>query len=178
MTLQSPATLSIDSELPAFQQIKDYLIAQIHNGAWKEGDAIPSEAVLAAPGLPGAAQGLSEAWLPEEAGPREAPWLRVAQLWAARAQPQPSPPLQPAPGTKNAAPLVERLPLRASRVFRFGLGAGQWQQQPLPAGGPGASSRARKSPPKCFKECDASAPMAKQGPDRFLPSAANAASLP
>jgi len=47
MTLQSPATLSIDSELPAFQQIKDYLIAQIHNGAWKEGDAIPSEAVLA-----------------------------------------------------------------------------------------------------------------------------------
>lgn len=33
--------------LPIFQQIKDYLLAEIHAGNWKEGDAIPSEQVLA-----------------------------------------------------------------------------------------------------------------------------------
>lgn len=33
--------------LPAFQQIKDYLLAEIHAGTWKEGDAIPSEQALA-----------------------------------------------------------------------------------------------------------------------------------
>lgn len=33
--------------IPVFQRIKDYLLAQIHAGVWKEGDAIPSEAVLA-----------------------------------------------------------------------------------------------------------------------------------
>lgn len=34
-------------DTPAFQQIKDYLVTEIQNGAWKEGDAIPSEAALA-----------------------------------------------------------------------------------------------------------------------------------
>lgn len=33
--------------VPVFQQIKDYLLAQIHAGVWSEGDAIPSEQVLA-----------------------------------------------------------------------------------------------------------------------------------
>lgn len=47
MIKKAPSTLSDDSDLPAFQQIKDYLVAQIHQGEWKEGDAIPSEAVLA-----------------------------------------------------------------------------------------------------------------------------------
>ncbi len=31
---------------PIFQRIKDYLIAQIANGTWKEGDVIPSEQAL------------------------------------------------------------------------------------------------------------------------------------
>lgn len=35
------------SAVPAFQQIKDYLLAEIHAGHWKEGDAIPSEQALA-----------------------------------------------------------------------------------------------------------------------------------
>lgn len=35
------------SAVPAFQQIKDYLLAEIHAGHWKEGDAIPSEQELA-----------------------------------------------------------------------------------------------------------------------------------
>ena len=39
--------LNTDSEVPAFQQIKDYLLAEIQKGTWKEGEAIPSEAVLA-----------------------------------------------------------------------------------------------------------------------------------
>jgi GntR family histidine utilization transcriptional repressor len=34
-------------EAPAFQRIKDYLLAEIHAGHWKEGDAIPSEQELA-----------------------------------------------------------------------------------------------------------------------------------
>ncbi|HEY0847376.1 MAG TPA: histidine utilization repressor [Noviherbaspirillum sp.] len=33
--------------VPAFQQIKDYLLAEIHAGRWKDGDAIPSEQELA-----------------------------------------------------------------------------------------------------------------------------------
>lgn len=33
--------------VPVFQRIKDYLLAQIHAGHWKEGDAIPSEQELA-----------------------------------------------------------------------------------------------------------------------------------
>jgi GntR family histidine utilization transcriptional repressor len=32
--------------VPAFQQIKDYILAEIHAGHWKEGDAIPSEQAL------------------------------------------------------------------------------------------------------------------------------------
>jgi GntR family histidine utilization transcriptional repressor len=35
------------SDIPAFQQIKDQLLAEIHAGLWKQGEAIPSEAVLA-----------------------------------------------------------------------------------------------------------------------------------
>lgn len=33
--------------VPAFQTIKDYLLKEIQSGTWKEGDAIPSEAMLA-----------------------------------------------------------------------------------------------------------------------------------
>ncbi|GIZ51337.1 histidine utilization repressor [Noviherbaspirillum aridicola] len=36
-----------DIEVPVFQRIKDYLLAQIQAGHWKEGDAIPSEQELA-----------------------------------------------------------------------------------------------------------------------------------
>lgn len=36
-----------DGGQPAFQRIKDYLLAEIHAGHWKEGDAIPSEQALA-----------------------------------------------------------------------------------------------------------------------------------
>ena len=36
-----------DSDVPAFQQIKDHILAEIQKGVWKEGDAIPSEAALA-----------------------------------------------------------------------------------------------------------------------------------
>jgi GntR family histidine utilization transcriptional repressor len=39
--------LARDSDIPAFQQIKDHILAEIQKGTWKEGDAIPSEAVLA-----------------------------------------------------------------------------------------------------------------------------------
>lgn len=35
------------ASLPVFQRIKDYLLAEIHAGHWKEGDAIPSEQELA-----------------------------------------------------------------------------------------------------------------------------------
>ena len=40
--------LYMNTPLPAFQTIKDYLLLEIQSGTWKEGDAIPSEAVLAA----------------------------------------------------------------------------------------------------------------------------------
>jgi GntR family transcriptional regulator, histidine utilization repressor len=33
--------------VPVFQRIKDHLLAEIHAGRWKEGEAIPSEQVLA-----------------------------------------------------------------------------------------------------------------------------------
>jgi GntR family histidine utilization transcriptional repressor len=36
-----------DSDTPAFQQIKDHILAELQQGTWKEGDAIPSEAALA-----------------------------------------------------------------------------------------------------------------------------------
>jgi GntR family histidine utilization transcriptional repressor len=32
---------------PAYQQVKDHVLAQIHAGVWKEGDAIPGEEALA-----------------------------------------------------------------------------------------------------------------------------------
>jgi GntR family histidine utilization transcriptional repressor len=32
---------------PVFQTIKNYLLKEIQSGTWKEGDAIPSEAMLA-----------------------------------------------------------------------------------------------------------------------------------
>lgn len=32
---------------PAFQRIKDYILAQIHDGIWREGDLIPAEQALA-----------------------------------------------------------------------------------------------------------------------------------
>ena len=35
-----------DAAVPIFQRIKDYLLAQIHVGKWREGDAIPSEQEL------------------------------------------------------------------------------------------------------------------------------------
>ena len=39
----------IQSELvPVFQRIKNYLLREIQSGTWKEGEAIPSEAALAA----------------------------------------------------------------------------------------------------------------------------------
>ncbi len=34
-------------EIPIYQRIKDYLLAEVHAGNWKEGDAIPSEQALA-----------------------------------------------------------------------------------------------------------------------------------
>ncbi|MBI3283283.1 MAG: histidine utilization repressor [Burkholderiales bacterium] len=40
--------VSQTSSSPAFQTIKDYLLKEIQSGTWKEGDAIPSEAMLAA----------------------------------------------------------------------------------------------------------------------------------
>lgn len=38
---------NIKPKTPVFQCIKDYLLKEIQTGTWKEGDAIPSEAVLA-----------------------------------------------------------------------------------------------------------------------------------
>ncbi|PKO64543.1 MAG: histidine utilization repressor [Betaproteobacteria bacterium HGW-Betaproteobacteria-16] len=35
------------ASVPAYQQIKDHVLAQIHRGVWKEGDAIPTEEALA-----------------------------------------------------------------------------------------------------------------------------------
>lgn len=37
----------ITPNAPAFQTIKDYLLKEIQSGTWKEGDAVPSEAMLA-----------------------------------------------------------------------------------------------------------------------------------
>jgi len=36
-----------NTDIPAFQQIKDHILDEIQKGVWKEGDAIPSEAALA-----------------------------------------------------------------------------------------------------------------------------------
>lgn len=35
------------ASVPAYQKIKDHVLAQIQNGVWKEGDAIPGEEALA-----------------------------------------------------------------------------------------------------------------------------------
>lgn len=35
------------ASIPAYQQIKDYVLTKIHAGVWKEGDAIPGEEALA-----------------------------------------------------------------------------------------------------------------------------------
>lgn len=35
------------ASVPTYQQIKDHVLAQIQNGVWKEGDAIPGEEALA-----------------------------------------------------------------------------------------------------------------------------------
>jgi GntR family histidine utilization transcriptional repressor len=37
---------SPEPQIPVFQKIKDYLLSEIQNGVWKEGDAIPSEQEL------------------------------------------------------------------------------------------------------------------------------------
>jgi GntR family histidine utilization transcriptional repressor len=39
--------INVPTATPAFQTIKDFLLREIQAGTWKEGDAIPSEAVLA-----------------------------------------------------------------------------------------------------------------------------------
>ena len=41
------STVSSTEAAPIYQRIKDYLLKQIQSGTWKEGDAIPSEAMLA-----------------------------------------------------------------------------------------------------------------------------------
>jgi GntR family histidine utilization transcriptional repressor len=40
--------IAMNTTIPAFQTIKDFLLLEIQSGTWKEGDAIPSEAALAA----------------------------------------------------------------------------------------------------------------------------------
>lgn len=42
---QNNATETMDNG-PIFQRIKDWILVQIHNGRWKEGDLIPSEQAL------------------------------------------------------------------------------------------------------------------------------------
>ena len=37
----------MSDKLPAYEQIKRHVLARIHDGTWKEGDAIPSEVVNA-----------------------------------------------------------------------------------------------------------------------------------
>lgn len=37
----------MSASIPAYQQIKEHVLAQIHAGVWKEGDAIPGEEALA-----------------------------------------------------------------------------------------------------------------------------------
>jgi GntR family histidine utilization transcriptional repressor len=49
-TLAKELTLAekeVPAAVPAFRQIKDYLLGEIHAGHWNEGDAIPSEQALA-----------------------------------------------------------------------------------------------------------------------------------
>jgi GntR family histidine utilization transcriptional repressor len=44
---ETPDTMLVAQSQPVFQRIKDYLLTEIQSGTWKEGDAIPSEAMLA-----------------------------------------------------------------------------------------------------------------------------------
>lgn len=44
---KSPTPPLASQATPIFQRIKDHLLAEIHAGHWKEGDAIPSEQALA-----------------------------------------------------------------------------------------------------------------------------------
>jgi GntR family histidine utilization transcriptional repressor len=39
--------MNTSAATPAYQQVKDHVLAQIHAGVWKEGDAIPGEEALA-----------------------------------------------------------------------------------------------------------------------------------
>lgn len=47
MSLRGLSPADGDSATPAFKRIKAHVLAQIHGGHWKEGDAIPSEQALA-----------------------------------------------------------------------------------------------------------------------------------
>ena len=44
--MDQPANNQPPDHTPIFQRIKDYLLAQIGAGVWKEGDVIPSEQAL------------------------------------------------------------------------------------------------------------------------------------
>ena len=46
-TFPTPSAPDADTGVPAFQRIKDHVLHQIHSGQWVEGQAIPSEAMLA-----------------------------------------------------------------------------------------------------------------------------------
>ncbi len=46
-TNKNSITKLSETDIPAFQQIKDHILDEIQKGVWKEGDAIPSEAALA-----------------------------------------------------------------------------------------------------------------------------------
>ena len=41
------APLEMSDKLPAYETIKRHVLARIHDGTWKEGDAIPGEEALA-----------------------------------------------------------------------------------------------------------------------------------
>ncbi|MDM0111621.1 histidine utilization repressor [Variovorax sp. J22R133] len=45
--VSTPSAADADAGVPAFQRIKDHVLHQIHTGQWVEGQAIPSEAMLA-----------------------------------------------------------------------------------------------------------------------------------
>ncbi len=44
---RTPNTTAVVTATPAFQRIKDHVLQQIQSGQWQQGQAIPSEAVLA-----------------------------------------------------------------------------------------------------------------------------------
>ncbi|HTN65063.1 MAG TPA: histidine utilization repressor [Burkholderiaceae bacterium] len=47
MSVADDSGVAEQTEIPIYQRIKDYLLAEIQAGQWKEGEAIPSEPVLA-----------------------------------------------------------------------------------------------------------------------------------